>query len=91
MTNAKRDENGVTTKTALSNADGTTILSIQADPTTHGLLVSDGVGGAITTATNAPRDENNVPVMMAVSSVDGVTLVPLAIDSATGKLLVKST
>ena len=91
MTNAYRDGNNVPTKTAVSNADGTTILRVKADPVTHGLAISDGTTGAVTTQANAPRDENGVPVMMAVSSADGVTLVPLAIDSATGKLLVKST
>lgn len=90
MTNAYRDENNVPTKTALSNADGTTILRVKVDPTTHGLNVSDGTTGSVTTAVNAPRDENSVPVMMAVSSVDGVTPIALVIDSVNGKLLVNS-
>lgn len=91
MTNAYRDGNNVTTKTAVSNADGITILRVKADPVTHALATSDGTTGTVTTQSNAPRDENNVPVMMAVSSADGVTPVPLVIDSATGKLLIKST
>ena len=90
MTNAYRDENHVPTKIALSNADGITVLALKLDPTTHGLTISDAIGGAVSTAANAPRDANNVPVMMAVSSADGVTPVPLVIDSVTGKLLVNS-
>lgn len=91
MTNAYRDQNRIETKIALSNADGTTILPLKVDPTTHGLNISDGTTGSVTTVVYAPRDENRFPVLMAVSSVDGITPVPLAIDSATGKLLVKST
>lgn len=90
MTNAKRDENGVTTKLATSNADGTTPLSVQVNPTTHGLVVDDGVGGSDLSGDIASRDENSVPVMIAVSSVDGVTPVPLYIDSVTRKLLTNS-
>ena len=90
MTNAYRDQNNVPTRTAVSNADGTTILRVQANPTTHVLAIDDNTTGSVTTQANAPRDENGVPVMMAVSSVDGVTPVPIAIDSVTGKLLINS-
>ncbi len=90
MTNAKRDENGVPTRLATSNADGITPLSIQINATTHGVVVDDGIGGSDLSGDIASRDENSVPVMMAVSSVDGVTPVALYIDSVTGKLLTNS-
>lgn len=90
MTNAYRDENSVTTKIALSNADGTTILRVKVDPVTHALNVNDDTTGSDLSGDIAARDENSVPVMMGVSSVDGVTPVPLYIDSVTGKLLINS-
>jgi hypothetical protein len=40
MTDAKRDNNSVTTLTAVSNVDGTTPVTLYADPTTHRLLVN---------------------------------------------------
>jgi hypothetical protein len=40
MGNAKRDDNMVTTLLAVSNADGSTPVTLYADPTTHRLLVS---------------------------------------------------
>lgn len=40
MTNAPRDENGIPALLAVSSADGTTLLPVYADPTSHRLLVS---------------------------------------------------
>lgn len=40
MTDAKRDNNQVPTLLAVSNADGSTPVTLYADPTTHRLLVS---------------------------------------------------
>lgn len=45
MANAKRDENSVPTLLGVSNADGTTPVTIYADPTTHRLLVDLAGGG----------------------------------------------
>lgn len=44
MAEAKRDGNYVTTLLAVSNADGTTPVTLYADPTTHRLLVSATAG-----------------------------------------------
>jgi len=44
MANAKRDDNYVPTLIAVSNADGTTPVTLYADPTTHRLLVSATAG-----------------------------------------------
>ncbi len=46
MGNASRDSNLVTTLLAVSNADGTTPVTLYADPTTHRLLTSASAGGA---------------------------------------------
>ena len=43
MSNAKRDDNYIPTLLAVSNADGSTPVSLYADPTTHRLLVSASV------------------------------------------------
>lgn len=40
MGNAKRDENFIPTLLGVSNADGTTPVTIYVDPTTHRMLVS---------------------------------------------------
>ena len=40
MAEAKRDANYITTLLAVSNVDGTTPVTLYADPTTHRLLVS---------------------------------------------------
>lgn len=44
MGEAQRDNNRVTTLVAVSNADGTTPVTLYADPTTHRLLVSATTG-----------------------------------------------
>ena len=44
MSNAKRDNNRITTLLAVSNVDGETPVLLWADPTTHRLLVT-GLGG----------------------------------------------
>ncbi len=44
MGNAKRDDNYVPTLIAVSNADGSTPVTLYADPTTHRLLVSASAG-----------------------------------------------
>lgn len=46
MGNAARDDNSVTTLIAVSNADGTTPVTLYADPTTHRLLTSATAGSA---------------------------------------------
>src|SRR3990167_9771450 len=44
MANAPRDDNYIPTLLAVSNADGTTPITLWADPTTHRLLVSATAG-----------------------------------------------
>lgn len=50
MADAKRDNNYVTTLIAVSNVDGTTPVTLYADPITHRLLVSASAFGGATTA-----------------------------------------
>jgi len=50
MANASKDENGVSTLIGASTADGKTPVRVYADPTTHRLLVANGVA----TGTAAP-------------------------------------
>ena len=89
MTSLKRDSNGVAPMRGVLNTDGATPTAITADPITHGMSVSDGTTGAVTSSADARRDDNSVPLMMAVST-DGTTRVALAVDSS-GKLLIQTT
>jgi hypothetical protein len=91
MTDAKRDGNQIPTELGTSNADGTTPLRLEADPTTHAMTVDDGATGSDLSGDIAARDNNSVTVLMAVSSADGVTPCPVYIDLGTKKLLIKST
>ena len=87
MSNAKRDENRITTLTAALNTDGKTIQPVYADPIGHYIHTADGSGGQDFSVKNAPRDENRVPVAMASSS--NGTPVELYADSS-GNLLIKA-
>ncbi len=89
MTNAYRDENSVPTLIAALNTNGTTVVRVKANPTNHGLEISDGTTGTNHGPTNALRDENSVPVLMATSSADGKTPVAVYADSS-GNLLIDS-
>jgi len=50
---AKRDSNRVTTLLGVSNVDGTTPVTLYADPTTHRLLVSSDAGAGTVTSVAA--------------------------------------
>lgn len=92
MANAARDENQVTAFLGTSNADGSTRLRSWVNPTTHALLMEDGVDGADLSSDDiARRDENGIAVWLAASSTDGVTPVAVYINAANNRLLVKST
>lgn len=90
MATAALDENGVPSLVAALNTDGTTPIRITANPTNHGLSISDNINGSDNGRTVAYRDENSKPVLLAVSSVDGVTPVEVYANSS-GELLVDST
>lgn len=88
--NANKDDNSVSTIIAVLDTDGTTIVPIEADPSSHRLAVADGSGGSDNGPENANKDENGVSTFLAVSNVDGVTPVAVYADS-NGKLLIQST
>lgn len=92
MTNAYKDENGVSTLIAASKNDGTTIVRIKASPTTHGLVVDDNTTGSDNgnNGGNAARDGNFVPVLLALSSAGDGAIVEVYGDPSTGALLVDS-
>lgn len=54
MENAKRDENNIPTLLAVSNVDDTTPVRLQANPTTHRLLVENLVASGITAPATTP-------------------------------------
>jgi hypothetical protein len=87
---AVRDNNSIPVFIGLSDSDGSTILNLQVDPTSHGIIIDDNTTGSDLTGDNAPRDNNSVPTVLATSSSDGITPVPVYIKSATGGLLINS-
>lgn len=84
------DNNRIPASHAVSNADGETLIQIQADPITHSLAVSDGISGTDKSGDTSPRNEDRQIAFMAVSSADGVTPVPVYIDATTKSLLLTS-
>jgi len=89
MANAERDQNFVPTLIVALSTNGTTIVRVKADASSHGLMVSDAATGSDHGPVNALRDDNFVPTLLAVSSLDGVTPVVVYADSS-GNLLVDS-
>lgn len=87
MSNAGKDENGVSTLIGVLNSDGATIIPVKANATTHRLNISDGTSGSNNGPTIAKKDENDVSSLIAVSSADGRTPVVVYADSS-GRLLV---
>jgi len=90
MANARFDDNHVPSLLGVLNSDGSTITPIQADPSTHAVLISDGTTGSDFGPAQAKFDDNHVPVMMAVSETDGITPVVVYANSL-GGILVDST
>lgn len=91
MTNAKRDENNISTLICALNTDGTTTTLIQVNPTNHGLKIDDASTGsdAGNNGNSAMKDENGVSVLTAVSSVDGSSIVEVYANSS-GQILIDS-
>ena len=90
MANAQRDKNIVTTMIGVSDLDGSTLLSVYANPTTNRMKVNDGASGSDLTGDNALRDANQITTLLAVSSDDGITPVPVYVSAVTNALLIKS-
>lgn len=86
MSNAGKDDNGVSTLIGVLNSDGTTVIPIKVN-SSNSLMVSAGSSGSDKGPSNAKRDENDVPTLIAVSSSDGRTPVVVYADSS-GNLLV---
>lgn len=93
MTNAGRDQNNRPTLICASKLDGTTIVPILANPTSHGILYDDGATGADNgnNGNNAMMDENMVSVATALSSDGSGRIIEVYGDVSNGKVLIKST
>lgn len=91
MANAKYDENGRATIICASTTDGTTVVQIKANPTSHALNVIDGSSQTDNgnNEGNAMEDENSVAVWTALSSAGNGNIVEIYGDSSTGSVLVK--
>ena len=77
MANAGHDQNTRPTIICASQTDGTTIVQIQADPSTHVLKVSDNTTGSDNGNNNgnAMEDENSVSVWTALSSANDGSII----------------
>ena len=90
MTNSKLDENSRPTIICVSKNDGTTIVPIKADTSSHSLYVSsvmasdNGNNGG-----NAMLDENSIPVFTALSSTGDGSIVEVYADPITGAVLIE--
>lgn len=98
MTDAKRDNNLVTTLLAVSNADGVTPVLLWADPVTHRLLVdlpggagtvtsvsvvtANGVSGTVATATSTPA------ITLTLGAITPTSVNGLTISTTTGTLTI---
>lgn len=92
MANAKFDENSRATMICVSNADGLTIVPLQADPSTHKLKYDDNTTGN-NNGNNSGiimLDENSSFVLSALSSNGNGSLVELYADPVTKKILINS-
>lgn len=89
MGKASVDENSIATLTAALNSNGSTIIAVKANASTHGLKVSDATSGSDNGPANALHDENSRPTLIGVSSADGITPVVVYADSS-GNLLIDS-
>lgn len=89
MTSANHDGNHTPTLITVLNTNGTAIVKIKADASTHALAVSDGTTGSDHGPSTSLHDGNHTPILMATSSVDGKTPVAVYGDSS-GNLLINS-
>ena len=90
MTQARKDNNKVDTMLGTLNSDGITPTLIEANPTSHGLVISDNTTGTDQSSVkSAKRDDNYVPALLVASETDGITPVQLYVNSS-GQLLVDS-
>lgn len=87
MASPLHDGNNTPTLIAVQD-NGTTILNIQANPSTHALAVEDNTTGSDNGPSNS-RHAEGVPVLMAVSSADGKTPV-VVYGNSSGQLLIDS-
>lgn len=79
MTDAKRDNNSITTLIGVSSADGITPVVIWVDPVTHRVLVN-ATGGSVPGGSNTQVQYNNNGVMGGITgaTTDGTTLTLVA-------------
>lgn len=85
--NAPRDNNRIPVFIATLDSDGSSAMSLEADPSTHAISNTDLSTGSDNG--NGSFDANSVPVAFAVSNSDETTPVALYIDSS-GNLLIDS-
>ena len=86
MTDAKRDNNRVTTIEGVSSVDSVTPALIEVNPATGAVLVEITTGSTSVAAPSGKFDDNRVRTMRLTSSVDSTTILS-PIVSASGLLM----
>jgi hypothetical protein len=91
MADAQHDQNGKPTITCALQTDGTTVVKVNIDPTSHAVKVDDNITGSDNgnNGGNAMIDGNGVPVWTALSSAGDGSLVEVYATSD-GKILIDS-
>lgn len=89
MANAAKDQNFVPTMIAISTADGTTILPIYINASTHGIKIDDASTGS-RTGNHALKDANGISTLCALSSAGDGAIVPLYVNNSTNGILIDS-
>jgi hypothetical protein len=87
MADAKRDQNRVTTKQAVLDSDGVTLINIVVNSNTGGVKMTYK-GTSLAGSGDAKRDSNGVPSMLGVSTTNSKVTVPLKATS-NGAILIQ--
>lgn len=93
MANAPLDQNNRPAIICASKNNGTTIVPIQINPSTHGVMIEDAHTGSDNgnNQGNAMLDENTKPVWIALSSAGNGAIIEVYGNPTTGAILVDST
>lgn len=89
-----RDGNRKTILWGLSSVDGTTLVPIQVDSVSGGVMAEDGVSVMPVMANlplSIPRDGNRATALTGVSNASSNVFIPVSVNPANGALQIQST
>lgn len=88
-----RDQNRKTIWWGLSSVDGVSLVPIQIDSITRGILIENGTSTMpIMSAVpqTIPREGNRIPALAGVSNDGQNTIIPVSVNPSTGALMVQN-